>query len=110
MRFSNLKTNEKQLFNTVKLLAGYRKTHLEMIYGEFIEVQVTDQTWVYARRYFDKESIVFLNNSAQAKTFKIALPKHLQGRNLKVMHGNDFKIKNNDIILTLKPYDFEILH
>lgn len=111
MRFSNWNAREERLFNQVSELNHLRRTNLALIYGDFINVEVTDASWVYARKYFDQEAIVLLNNSASAKSFLIDCNAHgLSAKALTATFGNKFK-KTDDgkIQIKLPPYGFEIL-
>lgn len=110
MRFENLNPKEQALKEKVSTLAHFRRTHLALIYGDFINLQVTEQTWVYARKYFDQEAIIFINNSKQAKEYKVELPIELNGLNLTPLFGHNYNMYQNTLQITLPAYSCEILH
>lgn len=110
MRFENLNPREQALKEKVSTLAHFRRNHLALIYGDFINLQVTEQTWVYARKYFDQEAIIFINNSDQQKEYKVELPIELNGLNLTPLFGHHYNMYQNTLQITLPAYSCEILH
>lgn len=111
MKFSGLNAHEKKLLAGVSKLAHFRAQHPVFVYGDFINLQTTADGWVYARKYFDKEAIVFINNSAKTKEFKIKLPDIFISKTLASFQKNTFMFKNEyDITITLKPYSMDILY
>jgi len=86
-----------------------RKGNPVLIYGDFINIKTTSNTWVYARKYFDKEAIVFINNSAKSSTFDVSLPETLKAKNLKTTFGNEFSKENQNLKLTIPAYGVEVL-
>ncbi|MDR1543432.1 MAG: hypothetical protein LBS50_03275 [Prevotellaceae bacterium] len=110
MKFDNLSNREQNLFNKVAKTAHLRKKNLALIYGDFINLQVTENTWVYARKYFDFVAVVVINNSDREKNFEVELPKKFTKHILKGLFGNDYKISENKLKITLKPYSAEVLY
>lgn len=109
MRFSGWNNGETKLWNSVATLTHLRKNNTVLVYGDFINIQVKPQTWVYARKYFYKEAIVFINNSAKSSTFEVELPKTINAEDLKATFGNKFSDVNRKITLTLPAYGVEVL-
>lgn len=109
MRFEGLNNRESNLWNKVATLTHLRKSNPVLIYGDFINIKTTSNTWVYARKYFDKEAIVFINNSAKSSTFDVALPETLKAKNLKTIFGNEFSKTNQNLKLTIPAYGVEVL-
>lgn len=110
MRFTGWNNREKKLWNEVATLAHLRSEHPALIYGDFINLQNTENSWVYARKYFNQEAIVFINNSKEAKTFDVQLPEILASNHLTAAFNTIFHAKNGKLKLTLKPYSAEILY
>lgn len=111
MRFTDWNTHEQHSFEQVSELNHLRRSNLALIYGDFINMEVTDVTWVYARKYFDTEAIVLLNNSPVAKSFLVDYEAYgLSAKGLTSTFGNIFK-KTGDgkIQIKLPPYGFEVL-
>ena len=105
--------NEKRLFNTVSKLANFRTSNLALLYGDFINIFVDENSWVYARKYFDNEAIIVINNSAEEKTFEVELPKNLKQKEfvfLFRLSKTAYKINNNKLKITLPPYSAEVLY
>ncbi len=109
MRFEGLNKREAKLLEAVSKLGQLRRNNPVLIYGSFINIETTANTWVYARKYFDKEAIVVLNNTASEKTFSIDLPAILKSAELKANFGNKYQISNGKLQITLPAYGIEIL-
>jgi glycosidase len=109
MRFGGLNKRETQLWNNIATLTHLRKNNTVLVYGDVINIETKPETWVYARKYFCKEAIVFINNSAKSSTFEVELPKALKAEKLKATFGSKFDSKSKKIVLTLPAYAVEVL-
>jgi len=109
MKFEGLNAREIKLKKNVSILTHLRSDNPVLIYGDFINVQTKKDSWVYARKYFDKEAIIFINNSAKPKIFEVELPEILSGEDLKSTFNNSFSIKNNKIKIELPAYSSDVL-
>ena len=110
MKFDKLNNREIMLREKVATLAHLRSAQPEFIYGDFINLSTTKDSWVFARKYFEKEAIIFINNSAVSKKFSIELPKDLEVENLISTFNHTFVLKNNKITLVLPAYSAEIVY
>ena len=108
MRFDGLNNREKKLFETVAKLGNLRKNNPVLIYGDFINLQSTADTWVYARKYFDKEAIILINNTNKPKDFEVQIPPLLK-KALKATFGNKFSLEKGKLKVTLPAYGSEVL-
>lgn len=108
MRFDGWNHREQKLHDLVAKMANLRKNNPVLIYGDFISLQTTTNSWVYARKYFDKEAIILINNSKQSKNFEVELPSYLQ-KSLKATFGTSFTLSNGKLKITLPAYSSEIL-
>lgn len=79
MRFEGLTQPEQHVKLTVRQLAKMRASHMALLYGDFHELYVDDQVWVYARTYLDDQVIVCLNKGYNAATVDLELPAYLNG-------------------------------
>ena len=109
MKFKGLNAREMKLKKNVSILTHLRSDNPVLIYGDYINVQTKKDSWVYARKYFDKEAIIFINNSAKSKTIEAELPEILNGEDLKSTFNNTFNIKNKKIKIELPAYSSDIL-
>lgn len=109
MKFDGLNKREANLRQKVSLLAHLRKNNPVLVYGEFITVQIKKDSWVYARKYFNRNAIVFINNSSASKFFTIELPVGLNTESLKSTFNTKFTISNRNISIQLPAYSAEIL-
>ncbi len=108
MHFGDWNAREQRLFDCVSALNHLRRSNAALVYGDFISLAATDSTWVYARKFFDTEAIVCLNNSADEVTLNVPLNR-LNGQNLRAAFDHDFKIEDNTLQITLPAYGFEII-
>jgi len=109
MKFENWNNRETNLWNKVSILAHLRKDNPVLIYGEFINILTGKDHWVYARKYFDKNAIVFINNSSIPKAFSVQLPAELNTESLKSTFNTKFSVFNRNIEMQLPPFSAEIL-
>ena len=109
MKFDGLNNRETNLRNKVSVLTHLRKNNPVLVYGEFINIQTNKDNWVYARKYFDKNAIIFINNSAKPKLFEISIPDLLNTEGLKSIFNRKFAISNHKISIQLSAYSSEVL-
>jgi cyclomaltodextrinase / maltogenic alpha-amylase / neopullulanase len=109
MRFDGWNNREEALWNKVATLSQLRANNPVFIYGSFINLKNTPETWIYARKYFAEEAIVLINNSAKRKRVEITLPEYFQKLNYKSVFKLDFKISDKKLIIELPPYTAEVL-
>ncbi len=109
MKFDSLNNRESDLLKKVSILTHLRKNNPALIYGDFINISSEKDNWVYVRKYFDKNVLVFINNSSIPKTFEIKLPSELSTVGLKSTFNTKFAISNRMIRIQLPAYSSEIL-
>ncbi|MDO9152639.1 MAG: alpha-amylase family glycosyl hydrolase [Paludibacter sp.] len=109
MRFDGWNKRESKLWNSIAKLTHLRRNNPVMMYGDFMNIENTGKTWVYARKYFDKQAIVFINNSDKSCTFEVELPKVLKTQQLKATFGTKFETKSHRIRVVLPAYSVEVL-
>ena len=109
MKFEGLNKRELNLRNKVSVLVRLRKDNPVLIYGDFINIQSNNDNWVYARQYFNKNAIVFINNSSKPKQFTVKIPSELNIKGIKSTFNTKFTISNGEIKLQLPPYSSEVL-
>lgn len=109
MRFKGLNNREKRLLAGVRRLAHLRSDNPVLIYGDFINIQTTKTTWVYARKYFDKEAIVLFNNSSSPKTIELTLPKSINSVTFTALFAAEYSILDGKLKVQLAPFSTEVL-
>ncbi len=109
MRFEGLNNRETKLWNQVATLTHLRSENPVLIYGDFINLKAETESWAYARKYFDKEAIVLINNSKAEKKLEIELPASLKNTNLKATFKNKFKLSDGKLQITIPAYSAEVL-
>lgn len=109
MRFENLNNREQKLWNRVSTLAQLRRANPVLMYGSFVNMHNTADTWVYGRKYFRNEAVVLINNSAETKTIEVPLPEYFVQRRMRKTFGENVTIKNGVINAELPAYSVEVL-
>ena len=94
--------------NTTKIIK-LRRSHLELIYGDMVILYSDNESLVYARKYFDKVSIVAFNKSEKTKEIKINLPEGLNYSDWKANFNNTFTLDNKQLTINLSAFSYEIL-
>ncbi len=108
MRFEDWNNREENLFNSVSALNKLRRHSTALLFGDFRTLSVTDTTWVYERKYFDKVAIVLLNNSPQEQWFTVDV-EEFDGVDLRAAFAHGYEISGGKLHLLLPPYGFEVL-
>ena len=109
MRFTGLNEEELETRETTAYLAKLRRQHLEFIYGDFITVHEQNGVFSYARKYFEKEALVVLNNNGSEIEIEIVLPGALEMKKTEGHFGHAYELNADKLLVTLPPYSFEIL-
>lgn len=110
MRFDNLKEQETKLKKHTQTVLNTRRSSMALNYGNFNILHQTENTLVYARSYFEKTALIFLNKSAHEKTIRFNLPDFLLDTNYRqVLENSNWKIENGKIQITMPAYSSEIL-
>jgi len=109
MRFDGWNAREAKLWKQVSTLTHLRKNNPVLIYGDFINIQTSKDCWVYARKYFDKEALVFINNSSKPKRIEIELPASLKSTTFTSTFNTEFTVSKRNLTIQLPAYGAEIL-
>jgi glycosidase len=109
MRFDGWNNRETKLWKSVSTLAHLRTHNPVLLYGDFINIKTTDDSWVYARKYFDKEAIIVLNNSPKAKTIDVSLPASLKSSTFESTFKHHFSVSNGKLKVEMPAYSSDVL-
>ncbi|MBE0663152.1 MAG: alpha-glucosidase C-terminal domain-containing protein [Bacteroidales bacterium] len=109
MRFENLAPKEIETKEIAAKLTKLRQNRLSLIYGDLYVLHLSNDTWVYSRRYFDEITIVAFNKGNQPATISFELPEIFNETILKDNFGNKADKNENHVTVTIQPYSFEIL-
>ncbi|MFP4046283.1 MAG: alpha-amylase family glycosyl hydrolase [Bacteroidales bacterium] len=110
MRFENLTKHEKETRETAKKLVTLRRNNIELVYGDFKFLESTDETFVYARKYFDNVSIVAFNKGSKQEEVTFDINNFVSESDLEENFESEWSIKNGEMTITLKPYSFDIIN
>lgn len=109
MRFENLNEFETRTRDIAAQLGKLRQERLSLIYGDFNVLHITDETWVYARRYFDEVTFVAFNKGSNQASISINLPDALKDKKFYEIFGARVTQDEDQIKIILQPYSFDIL-
>lgn len=109
MKFENLNSREKKLKNHVAKLANFRRQNPALIYGSFISIKNSPADWVYARKYFNHEVIVLINNKAENQKISFTLPDVFSETEYKTLFGGKYVVEGRKITVELGAYQSEVL-
>ena len=105
MRFDQLTNQEGANRATTTKLIHLRRENLALTYGDFNIVSTTDKQLVYKRKYFGNEVIVAFNKSSQ----EVSIPLGSISGEVSANFSSQIKVENQQGIITLPPYSFEII-
>lgn len=107
MRFDNWNKREQNLFDKTAALNHLRRGNMALIYGDYIPLSVTEQTLVYARKYFENTVVVLINNTDQERTFTL---DRFVKTDYESLFNHEYQTDNGTIIITLPAYSSEVLY
>jgi hypothetical protein len=64
---------------------------------------------VYARKYFDREALVFFNTSKESKKISVTLPEYFDKQQFSATFGTEFKLNGRELTIELPALSVEIL-
>jgi glycosidase len=109
MKFGALNFSEKTTLDITKKLIALRKNNLALIYGDFRTLLVDQDVYVFSRVFFNSKAIVIFNKSNQPRELKIKLPQEYYKKSLSANFGSNYKIKDEELTITMAANTFEIL-
>ena len=111
MEFEEEELNELELRNRniYRTLTELRNTEMALTYGDFQFHTTTDHTLAYSRAYFEDQAIVVFNKSDQTQEIEIELREEFDYSGLIAQFGNDFRVEEGRLYVTLPSNQFEIL-
>jgi len=108
MRFDDLNDDELETKEIAEKLVHLRRKHLALIYGEFSQIMVDDEVFVYMRKYFDEVVVVIFNKSMEERNIEFDFVPDGDSRP-DAQFGSEFRVLDKSINLTLDAWSFEIL-
>lgn len=109
MRFDNLSKDELQTREITSQLIHLRENELPLVFGDFNELLITDDSYVYYRSYFGEIVVVAFNKNSEEKVIEIDLPFEFEKESVKNYFGNEFKIEEGKMIVKLPGNSFEVM-
>ncbi|MEI6898931.1 MAG: alpha-amylase family glycosyl hydrolase [Bacteroidota bacterium] len=109
MRFDSLTKHEKWMLGITRQLTHLRSSSLPLIFGDLRTIEVTDKTWVFMRTYFDKVVFVVFNKDNKPRKIDFDIPDRFNEAKLIPHFGNEFKMDQKKVTLTVKGNSFEII-
>jgi glycosidase len=109
MRFEGWNNREEALFGKVAALNHLRRGNMALVYGDYIQLHVAEQTFAYARKYFDKSVVVCINNSTEEQTLELDV-EALNASGYTTLFGKEYKLEGNKLTITLPALTSEVLY
>lgn len=97
----NLK-NSNQFSIHIEMLAQLRRNNEEFRKGKYVQLYVSNRQFAFARIYFDKISIIILNNDETAAEIKFTIPHTITGAFVNVWNENEkVYVSNSTLTVTI---------
>lgn len=98
---------ETDLTRWIRSLARLRSSRKELIYGEYVELLLTNRQYVYSRRLRDEACVVALNNDDSEAGMDINLP--VSGNGIEdLMSGERIPAENGRVHVVLRGHEGRI--
>ena len=108
MNYDSLSPEEKNLLEKIQFLTYLRRKNLVLQYGDFQTLYLDNDVWVYIRRYFSHNAVVFFNRSSQPASVTVSLPKNMRNLEFYYHYGQSPVVEGSSMMTDLNPYSFEI--
>ncbi|WP_103663689.1 alpha-amylase family glycosyl hydrolase [Gracilimonas amylolytica] len=111
MEFDESELTEPEIANRniFRKLTELRNNEMSLTYGDFRFHTVGEDKLAYSRAYFEDQSIVVFNKADSDQEISLQLRDEFDYTNLKAHFGNDFRVENGRLYVTLPSNTFEIL-
>lgn len=109
MRFEGLNTEENETKKICSELAGFRATHMSLLYGNLEILQSEHDLMVYSRSYLNDKVWVCYNTSADPKTVSISV-KNTPNIFTRTFTRQALMMKPNSFEIVVPPQSFEIIY
>ncbi|MCF8456983.1 MAG: alpha-glucosidase C-terminal domain-containing protein [Bacteroidales bacterium] len=109
MRFDNLSEDELKTREITSKLVQLRKANLPLLFGDFNELLVTDDSYAYYRSYFGEVVLVAFNKNSEEIIIEVELPFEFKEGSLENQFGHEFSIDGNKLTITLPGNSFEVM-
>ena len=108
MRFEGLNEHELITRDIAAGLGNLRQNRMSLIYGDFQVLHLADETWVYARRYFDEVTLIAFNKGKKETKIRFELPESFREMKFKDIFGSKSEQLEGKITLVLQAYSFDV--
>ncbi len=109
MRFDGLADAEKKLKNTVSKLANLRKHNMALMFGDFEVLEISKDTYVFARTYFNKIVVVIFNKGREQVDISFILPERFDKNEFITQFGGSYTRNGRVITMLLDGNNFNVL-
>ena len=109
MRFEGLSEKEEALRMTVADLTALRRNSLALMYGDLVTLELSDETWAYARTYFSHAVLVVMNKSGEQKNITFALPERFADCEPVSHFGSIPSLRSGMLNVTLDTRSFDVI-
>lgn len=107
MQFENLDADQESLRSAVSRLAYLRNNRMELIYGDFRILEVSDETMLASRNYFSDQSWMLLNSGDEPVEIEF---DWLEKYGTPIFFNDlEYELKDQSLSVLLPPRSFEII-
>ena len=110
MRFENLNEYESRVLETTRKLNQLRRSNMELMYGDFLLLHLSDNAYAYARSYFGNYTVVAFNKTGEELELSLELPERFNPTVIAPNFGSNFKAEGRLLSISLKPLSFEVFN
>ncbi len=106
MKFDSLNAYETGVKEKLSTLTNLRKENIALIYGDFLELSKTNDTYAYKRHYFNNEVYIYFNKSDEIKRFT----QQVQNSKIPVAYNaKQMNLTDNKFELQVNPFSYAIV-
>jgi cyclomaltodextrinase / maltogenic alpha-amylase / neopullulanase len=110
MKFEGLNEHEALTLETTRKLNQLRRTNMELMYGDFLLLHLSDNAYAYARSYFGNYTIVAFNKTAEQIDLNLELPARFMSDAITPNFGSGLRLEGRLLSISMKPWSFEVLN
>lgn len=108
MYFTNVNNHEEKLKEDLTTLTKLRAANPVLIFGDFINLRNEENAWIFARKYFEDNAIIFINNSNESRTFEVQIPDYFHTSKLTPVFNYGFSIQENKIMAEVPAFGVNV--
>ena len=111
MLFDKLTPEQENQRQLTANLFNFRKTNLALTYGETYFLTSEKDTWAYARKYLNQQTLVVFNRAGEEQDITLDLPDYLNRKEMRYFDANKTVVPiGNTVTLKIPAHSFAIIY